>query len=360
MGNIGVSMRKHSMTLLSRLWKSLLRSATGAAALSCAFGMTPSRAQDGLAKPSQMTTMHYASTGFSWSTAPQLVGVAKKFFEAENIKLEIVVAGQSASVCQQILARAIEIGQCSMNDVIQVVEASGAPLVLVSNEGITALNYAIMAKPGDKTWADLKGKTIIVGGPRDNTVYYTRVMARANGLADQDYQFTYAGASGARFAALKAGAVDASILTDPFDAEASLEGFTRLDDLLPKYLKAETYAGTGGVTTRDWAKAHPAEVLSYIRGFRKSVVWLYDPANKDELFAILQPKLNVTRDAFDRAYQKNAVETKSWFTDGRTIDSAIQGIVDSLVELGSLPAPAPKASKYYDNTYVDLIAKAGQ
>jgi NitT/TauT family transport system substrate-binding protein len=246
-----------------------------------------------------------------------------------------------------------------MNDVIQIVEASGAPLVLVSNEGVTALNYAIMAKPGVKTWADLKGKTIIVGGPKDNTVYYTRVMARANGVQDQDYQFTYAGASGARFAALKSGAVDAAILTDPFDAEAALEGFTRLDDLLPKYLKAETYAGTGAVTTRDWAKAHPAEILAYIRAFRKSTLWLYDPANKDELFAILQPKLNVTREAFDRAYQKNVVENKSWFTNGRTLDSAIQGIVDSLVELGSLPAPAPKASKYYDNTYVDLIAKAG-
>ncbi|HWG03598.1 MAG TPA: ABC transporter substrate-binding protein [Beijerinckiaceae bacterium] len=343
-------MRGHPVTFLSRQWKSLLLPAIGAAALACAFGAVPARALDGLDKPDHMTTLHYASTGFSWSTAPQLVGIAKKFFEAENLHLEIAVAGQSASVCQLLLAKAIDIGQCSMNDVIQIVEASGAPLVLVSNEGITALNYAIMAKPGDKTWADLKGKTIIVGGPKDNTVYYTRVMARANGVKDQDYQFTYAGASGARFAALKSGAVDASILTDPFDAEAALEGFTRLDDLLPKYLKAETYAGTGGVTTRDWAKTHPAEILAYIRAFRKSASWLYDPANKDELFSILQPNLNVTREAFDRAYQKNVVENKSWFITGHTLDSAIQGIVDSLVELGSLPSPAPKAAKFYDNT----------
>jgi ABC-type nitrate/sulfonate/bicarbonate transport system substrate-binding protein len=216
-----------------------------------------------------------------------------------------------------------------------------------------------MAGRNVKSWADLKGKTIIVGGPKDNTVYYTRLMARANGLKDNEYQFTYAGASGARFAALKSGAVQAAILTDPFDAQAQLDGFVRLDDLLPKYVKAETYAGTGGVTTRDWAKAHQAEVLSYIRGVRKSIRWLYDPANKDELFAILAPKLNVTREAFDRAYQKNVIENKSWFTSGHTIDSAVQGIVDSLVELGSLPAPAPKASKYYDNTWADLVTQAG-
>jgi NitT/TauT family transport system substrate-binding protein len=351
-------MHSNPVTFMPNRWNAL-RSAVIAAALASTFCVSQSQAQDGLAKPAEMTTLRYASTGFSWSTAPHLVGVAKKFFEAENIKLELVVAGQSAGVCQQLLAKAIEIGQCSMNDVIQIVEASGAPIVNVSNEGVTALNYAIMAKPTIKTWADLKGKTIIVGGPKDNTVFYTRIMARANGVKDQEYQFTFAGASGARYAALKSGAVDASIVTDPFDAQAALDGFTRVDDLLPKYLKAETYAGTGGVTTKDWAKAHPAEVLSYIRAFRQSTKWLYDTANRDELFTILQPRLNVTREAFDRAYQKNVVENKSWFTTGNTIDSAVQGVVDSLVELGSLPAPAQKASKYYDNTYADLVTKAG-
>lgn len=352
-------MRADPVTLTSRRCKVLLKSAAGVAIVVCGLRASPSIAQDGLAKPVQMTTIHYASTGFSWSTAPHLVGVAKGFFKDENLDFQIVVASQSASVCQQLLARAIEIGQCSMNDVIQIVEASGAPLINVSNEGITALNYAIMAKPNIKNWADMKGKTIIVGGPKDNTVYYTRIMARANGLKDADYQFTFAGASGARYAALKSGAVDGSILTDPFDAQATLEGYSRVDDLLPKYLKAETYAGTGGVTTREWARAHPEQVIAYIRAFRKSAKWLYDPANKDELFSILQPKLNVTREAFDRAYQKNAVENKSWFTTGHTIDSAIQGIVGSLVELGSLPVPAPKASKYYDNTWADLVTKSG-
>ncbi len=320
---------------------------------------TPSRALDGLAKPDKMTVINYASTGLTWSTAPHLVGVAKGFFRGENIDLQLNVAGQSASVCQQILARAVEIGQCSINDVIQVVELSGAPLVQVSNEGAIVLNYGIMAKPNIKTWSDLKGKTIIVGGPRDNTVYFTRIMARAHQLKDADYQFTYAGASGARYAALKSGAVDAAILTDPFDAQAELDGFVRLDDLLPKYLTAETYAGTGGVSTKAWAASHPVEVIAYIRAFRKSTRWLYDPVNKDELFTILQPKLNVTRDAFDRAYRKNVVEGKSWFTTGHTIDSAVQGTADSLVELGSLPPPAPKAGKFYDNTYTDLVTKAG-
>jgi NitT/TauT family transport system substrate-binding protein len=306
-----------------------------------------------------MTELHFGETGISFNATPYLVAIAKNFFAAENLKIDIVVSGQSASVCQQLLAKAVELGDCSMNDVIQIVEMSGAPLIVVSNDVVTALSYGMLTKPSIKTWADLKGKTIMVGGPKDNTVYYTRVMARPNGLKDTDYVFQYAGASGARFAALKSGAVDAAMLTDPFDSQAELEGYNRIDDLRPKYLKAENYAGAGVIATRDWAEAHPKEIVAFIRAVAKTVAWIYDLANKDELFSILQPKINVTREAFDRTYQKNIAQNRMWAIDSHAIDSAVQGVADSLVELGSLPAPAPKAAKYYDNTYVDLAAKAG-
>jgi NitT/TauT family transport system substrate-binding protein len=355
------ALRKPALWYLCRKGNSLPQSALGAATIFIAFCLAPAAAQPVPGKLSQMTTVHYAATGISFAEAPYLVAVAKKFFAAENLDVEYVVAQQSAQVCQQLLAKAVETGECSMNDVIQIVEMSGAPLVLVSNEILTALNYAMMTKPSIKTWADLKGKTIIVGGPKDNTVFYTRVMARANGLEDNDYQFQFAGASAARFAALKSGAVDAAMLTDPFDSQAEVEGYTRVDDLRPKYLKAENYAGGGFITTKDWAKTHSDEIVAHISALRKATLWIYDPANKDELFTILQPRINVTREAFDRTYQKNVVQNKMWATDGGVIrDSAVQGVVNSLVELGSLPAPAPKAAKYYDSTYVDLATASGQ
>jgi NitT/TauT family transport system substrate-binding protein len=307
-----------------------------------------------------MTPIKYASTGLSWSNTPQIVGIEKKFFEAENLSLELVVAGQSAAVCQQVLAKAVELGQCSLNDHIQIVEQSGAPLVLVVNDIVTALPYGMLAKPEIKTWADLKGKTIMVGGPKDNTVYYTRVMARPNGLQDDDYQFQFAGASSARFAALKSGAVDATMLTDPFDGQAEAEGFTRLGDLLPQYLTADNYSGGGAVALRDWAQAHPNEIAAYVRGLEKAISWIYDPANKEELFTIMQPKLNVGREAFDRTYRRTVVETKMWSSDAIAKISAVQGVVNSLVELGTLNAPAPDASKYVDNTYAELAQRTRQ
>src|SRR5438045_1599682 len=87
---------------------------------------TPSTATG---KLTQMTPIKWASTGVSWTTTPQIIGIEKKFFEAENLSLEMVVAGQSAAACQQVLAKAVELGQCSLNDMIQAVEVGGAPLL---------------------------------------------------------------------------------------------------------------------------------------------------------------------------------------------------------------------------------------
>lgn len=335
-----------------------------AAAASPAPGAAPSPAAQAKApaaasKPAEAKSVKYGATGVSWNLVPEMVASDRGFFESENLNVEIIVAGQSAAVCQQLLAKAVEIGGCSLNDLMQAVEASGAPLVMVMNETITALQYGVMAKPGIKTWADLKGKTVMVGGPKDNTVYYIRVMARANGLNDADYDFQYAGASGARLAALKSGAVDASILTDPFDTQAELDGFSRIDNLLPKYLTAENYAGGGPIVHRDWAKDHTDEVTRFIRAILKSIAWINDPANKQALFSTVGSKLNLTEDAFDRVYQKTLVNSKQWSLDGQIRESAIQGVVTSLVDLGSITQPGPPASKFYDSSFLEL-AKANR
>jgi NitT/TauT family transport system substrate-binding protein len=326
----------------------------GSPAASPSAAQAATTAPAAASKPAEMKTLRYGATGVSWNLVPEIVATDHGFFTGESLNVETIVAGQSAAVCQQLLAKAVDIGGCSMNDMIQAVEASGAPLVLVMNETVTALQYGLLAKPTIKTWSDLKGKTIMVGGPKDNTVFYIRAMARANGLQDSDYDFQFAGASAARLAALKSGAVDASILSDPFDTTAELDGFSRVDNLLPKYLTGETYAGGGPIVLRDWAKSHDDEVTRYIRAMQKTIAWINNPANKQELFTTVGSKLNLSQDAFDRVYEKTLINAKQWSLDGQIRDSAVQGVVNSLIELGSLKEPAPQAGKYYDASYLEL------
>jgi ABC-type nitrate/sulfonate/bicarbonate transport system substrate-binding protein len=295
----------------------------------------------------------YLTTGKTWSQVPLLVADEKGFFTAENLEVEINFGGQSSTVCQALSSRSVDMGNCSINDLIQSVEIGGAPLALLMTESVTALNYAAIAKPEHRSWSDLRGKTAMVDSPRGNTVYFWRTMARANGVADEEYDFQYAGTTNARYAALKAGAMDAVILTDPFDAEAIKEGYTRLDDLRPKYINADNYLGPSPAVNRDWARENPEAAVRYIRAAVAAILWIYDPANKEELLTRMETSLGLSREALEYTYQRNVVDFRQWSTDGRIKDSAIQGVLGSLVELGFLSPPTPPPTKYYDMPYVE-------
>lgn len=319
----------------------------------CIPSVSPSAGAPAAGTTLEPRTIRQSIVGGGWSTSPEVIAQEKGFYTAENLTVEVAVAGQSAAVCQQILAKAADIGQCSLNDMVQVVEASGAPLIQFMGLYASPLNYSIMAKPNITSWADLKGKSIMVGGPKDNTVYFFRAMARPNGLQDYDYDFQFAGASSARYAALKSGAVDASILTDPFDYQAGLEGFKSVDVLVPKYVNAGNYGYVIHVAQPDWARTHQDELGRYIRALLRSVDWIYDPANKQEMFNIVAPKYNMDAESFERLYKRDVVDSRYWSTDGKITDGGVQGVLNSLVELDSLKTPTPPPSKYYDLTYLN-------
>jgi NitT/TauT family transport system substrate-binding protein len=304
--------------------------------------------------PAHMT---YAIVGYSWNVVPQLVAQQKGFFTKRGLTVEYSVSGQSASSCQQVLAKAVEAAECSLNDMVQADEQGGAHLVEVMNQTTTALQYGVMAKTGINSWADLKGKNVMIGGPKDNTAYYFHVMARANGLKDSDYNLQFAGASGARFAALKSGAVDAAILSDPTFTQATLGGFKALDTLVPKYLNASNYAGGGPVVNPDWAKTHADIIERYIAGLLEANRWIYDPANKQALFDTVHEKLNLDQAAFDQTYKNTVVDSKQWSADGKVDDAAMTGVLKGLVDLGSLKEPLPAPTKYYDTTYLTAAQK---
>jgi NitT/TauT family transport system substrate-binding protein len=308
----------------------------------------PSAATTAAAKPAHLT---WATTGLSWSGIPDLVAQGEGLFAAENLTVDQVIAGQSAAGCQQVLAKAADIGACSLGDLIQAVEVGGAPLVEIVGIYAAPLNQAVLAKPSVKRWSDLKGKTVIVGGPKDNTAYFFHLMARANGLKDSDYDFTYAGSSPARYAALLSGAVEAAILLDPYDAQAQAAGYTELDQLVPKYATSASYASAPAAVNKQWAQSHSDELVRYIRAELKAINWIYDPANKQALFALVGPKLNIDQATFDRLYERDAVEAKFWSRTGEISGPGVQGVLDSLVDLGSLRQPTQPPTKYFDLSY---------
>ena len=178
------------------------------------------------------------------------------YFDAANLKIDLVFAQSNASVIQQLAAGSYAVApSAGMVDPIRAID-KGAPVALVRIV-IQAPPYALLARPEIKKIEDLKGKTIIIGGAKDITRIFTERMLEPHGLKSGDYDHVFAGATSARFAALKSGAVDAALLTVPFNFYAEFCGLhqSRLHLRLSARHAVRRHGGEPRLGGGEWRRA---------------------------------------------------------------------------------------------------------
>ena len=211
------------------------------------------------------------------------VAVHKGFFKAEGLDLELNFGQSGAAVTQQLTGGSLDVAlSVGITDPIRAIE-KGAPLALVRIIGNSA-PYILIGKPELKSIKDLKGKTISTGADADiTTVYFERMMA-ANGMKKGDYTTLPAGVAAARFAALKAGVVDAAVVLPPVNFQAAKAGFVTLG-YAADYVKDLPF--TGMAVHRRWAAANLSAAKRVLAATDKSVAWLADPSHREEAVELL-------------------------------------------------------------------------
>ena len=229
---------------------------------------------------------------------PFFIALKKGMFEAEGIKLDIVYVPTAPGLIQQLSAGSLDIvGTTGVVEPIHAVE-KGAPVALIRLMGAVS-PYAMLAKPAIHKIEDLKGKTISIGGMVDiNRIYLERIM-QAHGLFHGDYDIVIAGSTGARFAALKSGAVDATMLVPPQSFTAEAEGFRNVGMILD-YAKDLPFSGAD--VRLDWAAKHRDTLQRFLAVIDMSVAWFYADGNRDEAIDILVEASHVGREQVAQSY----------------------------------------------------------
>ncbi|GAB3599999.1 ABC transporter substrate-binding protein [Microbacterium tumbae] len=299
-------------------------------------------------------TVKYGVTSQSVASLPTIIGEAEGFFAEEGIELETVVTGQSGKVCQQLIAGALDLGECSTNDVVRTV-AAGGPIKVRFFTSASVLPNKVYAKEGISSWADLEGKTIMVASQQDNTFYFTTLMADQGGLDFPDgVTVTYAGSSTDRFAALTSGTVDATILTAPYDFQAEKAGFVELDDLV-EHLPPEKYYGNGVSTTDAYAEENPEVIEKIFAAEQKALDYMLDPANKEDVIATIKEVGKLDADVADELGEyiyERLIGSGYYLAGGEADPDGIQGVIDSTVALGFLDEGAIAPDDVYDTSLV--------
>jgi NitT/TauT family transport system substrate-binding protein len=264
---------------------------------------------------------------------PVFIGVNKGLYAERDIKVDLIYVPSSAAVIQQLTAGALEVAMSTgLVDPIRAID-KGSPIAIVRFESQSP-PYALLAKPAIKTFRDLKGKTISLGGAKDITRIYVERMLAPSGIMPGDFDMVYAGATSARAAALQSGAVDAAILLPPYNFQAVARGFNELG-LTADFAPELPFSGT--VVGVSWANRHKAVLARLFDAHSKAVALFEDDRNRPEAVALLSAVSGLKPDEVEKAYDFYR-KGKFFEPTGKVSMTRLKALVAALQSLGDLPA----------------------
>ncbi len=282
---------------------------------------------------------------------PYYVAVDKGFFKEANIDIEITVADTNLKEVQGLLSGSLNIAGGSPDVLIKAVAQNNSDLVIVGSVTSRPV-YTLVAQPDVKTFADLKGKRVGVSAELSMDGLWMKQLLEANGLKPGDAEIVEIGGTAARYQAMKAKGVAATLLTQPQDFQAMREGFVKIGSSTD-IVKEIVWSGYN--TTRAWAKNNEALMLDFLRVIRRAHQWLYDPKNKDEAIQILTKDSNTA--------PQDAADTYNLWVTGKTLSPngdvsapAVQTMIDALVATKQMEKAIP-VERVLDTSYMDKVLK---
>jgi ABC-type nitrate/sulfonate/bicarbonate transport system substrate-binding protein len=263
---------------------------------------------------------------------PTLIGIRKGYFAAEGIRPDILYVQSSAALVQQLTAGSLDISiSTGLVDALRAI-GMGAQIAIARLE-VQAPPYDLVAKPGVKSLADLRGKLISLGGPKDITRIYVERMLAPQGVKRGDFDMVFAGATSARTSALLAGAVDAAILLPAFNFQAIDKGFHSLG-LTVDYVRELPF--TGVVVNVAWAKNHKPTLQKILLAENRSIAWFEDDKNRAEAVQILKTASGLTQNDTEKAY--DFFRSGDFFErSGKVSKAKLSALAQAMESLGDSP-----------------------
>jgi ABC-type nitrate/sulfonate/bicarbonate transport system substrate-binding protein len=130
-------------------------------------------------------------------------------------------------------------------------------------------------------------------------------------------------------------------------------GFKVLD-VANNYASMREVQPTVVIAKKAWYTANPDAMIGFMRGWRDTLKWMYDPKNKDEFIKIIQNTMKVEATAAGNVYQRHVAESQLVPLDLRVDPKRVQLMAENLRKLGLENIPTD-VTKYIDNTLADRV-----
>jgi ABC-type nitrate/sulfonate/bicarbonate transport system substrate-binding protein len=230
---------------------------------------------------------------------PLHAGIAKGIFERRGLNIELYLTDNSRSQREGLAAGKFDVVHSAVDNALAMIEMGKHDVVIVTG-GDSGMNE-FFVQPEIKSFADLRGRTLVVDAPDTAYALQAKKILALHGLKDGlDYTVKPVGAGVFRFQAMAESKDNtAAILNLPFTVQAEQLGMKSLGrtiDLLGPY------QASGAFLMRSWAREHAALLERYIAAYIVALRFVRDGGNRAEAVALLMEKLKIARQEAERTY----------------------------------------------------------
>jgi NitT/TauT family transport system substrate-binding protein len=219
--------------------------------------------------------VHVATPSRVIFAIPFWIAEQKGYFKDESIEATLEVVGSGKEITQRLKSGASQFSIVGPDATIIDAYKAG-PMRIVAGI-VRKPPLFLIAKPGIKSFADLKGANIGALSLTEGSSKLLVKMARAEGLTREDLKITAVGGAPARHGLLKDGKIDAGMQPMPLNYEAEALGFTNLG-WAGKY--EPDWQFTTVNTDGDWARRNPKVVTGFVRALLRGQQFIF--ANPEE------------------------------------------------------------------------------
>ena len=247
-------------------------------------------------------------TSLTPAAMPIFAAKEKGFFEAEGLDVTMPVFKSGTENTQAVIAGEVQIAFGSITEVLNLKKAKldGRYFWGISN----FMPFKLYAHPSIKSPQELKGKKLAISNFVAQSDYLTQFTLRRFGVEPiKEAPILPIGSTPARYAALKAGRVDATIMWFPHTLIADKDGFRMLvdlNDLIPDWGYLGYYAKS------EYLKSRRETVLRYLRAHTRGLKEV--KGNPQLGIEILKKHLKYDQTVAEAGYKEF---TRSFAEDGR-------------------------------------------
>ena len=212
---------------------------------------------------------------------PVYVAQERGFFKDEGLDVLLVLFNAGSTNLQALIGGDVQI---MGGGVVETIGGRGAGVDIKNFWGICNLMpFQLYSLPEFKSMKEARGKRFAISRFGSLTDFLTRATLRHFGLDAKDVTILQIGTTPARFAALSAKGVDASIVWFPVTEIAKSQGYNKLFDLkdiLPEWSYVSFAA------RESWLAKERAQATKFLRAYQRGVKQTVE--NKDDAVKTLR------------------------------------------------------------------------